>query len=128
MGINHDLIKNVNGLEFYKLLGSGGKTGFSLFPDFSTYAMISVWNNNEDAENFLRTSKLIKSYKRKSNKIRVLVMEPFHSHGLWSGVNPFKIKNPNIDSTALRDQFQKKIYRVKFPKGSNHLLLVSWTP
>ena len=100
MGINHDLIKNVNGLEFYKLLGSGGKTGFSLFPDFSTYAMISVWSNERDAENFLRTSKLIKSYKRKSNKIRVLVMEPFHSHGLWSGVNPFKIKNPNIKKNS----------------------------
>ena len=63
MGVNHDLVKNVDGLQFYKLLGSGGKTGFSLFPDFSTYAMLSVWNNEEDAENFLKTSKLICSYK-----------------------------------------------------------------
>jgi len=31
-------MKSVKGLQFYKFLGTGGGEGFSLTPDFSTYA------------------------------------------------------------------------------------------
>ena len=37
MGTYKKYLKNVKGLKFYRLLGTGGKTGFGLYPDFKTY-------------------------------------------------------------------------------------------
>jgi hypothetical protein len=39
------LIKKTSGLKFYKLLGTGAGAGFSLYPDFSTYSILCVWDN-----------------------------------------------------------------------------------
>ena len=36
---------NSNGLTFIKLLGTGSNGGFSLIPDFSSYVMITSWEN-----------------------------------------------------------------------------------
>ena len=93
MGRNHGLMKNQKGLIFYKFMGSGGKSGFSLQPDFSTYALVSVWENEEKAESFLKNNELIFKYKEKSKTVRLLILKPFQSHGLWSGINPFKVNN-----------------------------------
>ena len=76
-----------------------GKTGFSLFPDFSTYALVSVWDSMDSAENLL-SHELISTYKIKSHEIRVLILDPFHSHGLWSGVNPFKIEKSTANKNS----------------------------
>ena len=43
MGLLHRKIQKTNGLFFLKLLGTGGGNGFSLSPDFSTYAILGVW-------------------------------------------------------------------------------------
>jgi len=93
MGRNHRLMKNQKGLIFYKFMGSGGKSGFSLQPDFSTYALVSVWENEEKAESFLKNNELIFKYKEKSKTVRLLILKPFQSHGFWSGKNPFKVNN-----------------------------------
>ena len=85
MGINNKYMKNAGGLLFHKFMGSGGKTGFSLFPDFSTYALVSVWDSMDSAVKFIKSSELIRTYKLKSHEIRVLILDPFHSHGLWFG-------------------------------------------
>ena len=100
MGINNKYMKNAGGLLFHKFMGSGGKTGFSLFPDFSTYALVSVWDSMDSAEKFIKSSELISTYKIKSHEIRVLILDPFHSHGLWSGVNPFKIEKSTVNKNS----------------------------
>ena len=41
-------MNSVKGLEFYKFLGTGGGDGFSLRPDFSTYAFLGVWEDESD--------------------------------------------------------------------------------
>ena len=38
-------MKSITGLQFYKFLGTGGGQGFSLRPDFSTYAFLGVWDD-----------------------------------------------------------------------------------
>ena len=42
MGTVHVRMKNVLGLQFYKFLGTGGGSGFSLSPDFSAYAFLAL--------------------------------------------------------------------------------------
>ena len=93
MGRNNGFMKNQNGLIFYKFMGSGGRSGFSLRPDFSTYALLSVWENEDQAKSFLERNKLVSLYKKKCKQVRLLILKPFQSHGLWSGINPFKIND-----------------------------------
>lgn len=93
MGRNNRFMKNQNGLIFYKFMGSGGRSGFSLRPDFSTYALLSVWENEDQAKSFLERNKLVSLYKKKCKQVRLLILKPFQSHGLWSGINPFKIND-----------------------------------
>ncbi|MGY8944360.1 MAG: DUF3291 domain-containing protein, partial [Flavobacteriales bacterium] len=84
-------------------MGTGGGNGFSLWPDFGTYALLGVWNSEKEANDFYSKSTMIKKYMKKVNVFRTLKLNPIHSHGLWSGQNPFQLKKkikPNIDPTA----------------------------
>ena len=91
MGIHKKYLRKVKGLKFYRLLGTGGKSGFGLYPDFKTYCFLSVWENNSDAKYFITKNNFFQKYVEKSKKIRVLSLTPFHSVGQWSGINPFSI-------------------------------------
>ena len=44
----HAGLQDCKGLQFYKMLGTGAGAGFSLRPDFSTYAFLSVWDSEDD--------------------------------------------------------------------------------
>ena len=50
---NKSLI-NDNGLKFIKLFGTGSRDGFSLIPDFSSYVIITSWENDHFRKNFSR--------------------------------------------------------------------------
>ena len=89
MGIYKKLLYNVKGLKFYRLLGTGGKTGFGLYPDFKTYCFLSVWENKSDALSFIEKNKFILNYIERAKSIRVLSLVAFQSIGKWSGINPF---------------------------------------
>ena len=89
MGVGFPFLKNVPGLSFFKLLGTGAGQGFSLMPDFSTYALLTVWEDQDFADHFYHNNQLIKSYQEKTSSIRRLSLVNTASHGLWSGQNPF---------------------------------------
>ena len=90
MGIGFAFLQNTPGLSFFKLLGTGAGQGFSLQPDFSTYALLTVWENQEAADHFYQNNSLIKSYQVKAKTIRRLSLANTTSHGFWSGQKPFK--------------------------------------
>ena len=64
MGTYKNILKNVKGLKFYRLLGTGGKTGFGLYPDFKTYCFLSVWDNKSDADYFIEKINFFKIFKK----------------------------------------------------------------
>ncbi len=90
MQFAHKHLKNIEGLTFYKLMGTGGGNGFRVDADFSTYALLTVWENQEQAEKFLHHSKLHELYRAKAKEQYTVFMHPIKSHGKWSGTNPFK--------------------------------------
>ncbi len=92
MGLHREYLKDAKGLKFYRLLGTGGKTGFGLYPDFKTYCFLSVWENKSDADFFIKKNKFLIKYLEKAKSVRVISLTPFQSVGKWSGVNPFSIK------------------------------------
>lgn len=90
MGIAASKLKSVEGLQFYKFLGTGGGNGFSLTPDFSTYAFLGVWDNISQYNSCLNEHPVFLEYIQKASSQRELVLSPVNSHGKWSGTNPFK--------------------------------------
>lgn len=92
-------LNNTPGLNFYKLLGSG-QDGFKPQPDWSVYALLQVWNSQKQAEQFFKTSILIKKYKKHSSSMCHIFMKAIAAHGLWSGKQPFVSRNTNADNNS----------------------------
>jgi len=90
MGRAPSQMKNLEGLSFFKFLGTGGGNGFSLWPDFSTYAFLGVWDSAAVFEQTFQQHPLFQSYFSKASHTRTLVLSPIASHGKWSGQNPFQ--------------------------------------
>lgn len=80
------------GLLFFKFLGTGGGKGFSLRPDFGTYAIVTLWDQDSDYHNFTTSNHYWELYRQKASTQRTISMIPVKSHGLWNGTNPFHQK------------------------------------
>ncbi|MFN3239317.1 MAG: hypothetical protein ACE37D_19990, partial [Pseudomonadales bacterium] len=74
MQFAHAHLKNINGMSFYKLLGTGKGLGFNPFPDWSVYALLQVWEEETHAREFFKTSPLIKRYDQKTDERGTLFM------------------------------------------------------
>ncbi|WKV12680.1 spheroidene monooxygenase [Marivirga harenae] len=85
-------LSKTDGCSFAKLLGTGSGFGFSLWPDFSTYALLMKWESPENAAHFFEHSELFEELENKSNHIETHFLESLGAHGSWYGKNPFHEK------------------------------------
>jgi hypothetical protein len=90
MGIGPFRVGKVAGLQFLKFLGSGAINGFSILPDFSTYAILVVWDNEASAERFFSNHSLFNDYTKHSERVQTHFLHNTMSHGLWNNQNPFE--------------------------------------
>jgi heme-degrading monooxygenase HmoA len=84
-----DLV-DVNGLTFYRLMGSGKGRGFNPLPDWSIYCLLQVWESEEAACEFFAGSALIKQYTDRTEELFTLYMKNISASGTWVGKNPFE--------------------------------------
>ena len=89
-------VKNSN-IIFYKLLGTGAGEGFSLVPDFSTYAVLAVWNYYENAKKFIERSDYSKLISEKAYSRNDFFLKTIQSQGLWNNKNPFNKNTVDLD-------------------------------
>lgn len=89
MQLAYQSLLGVKGLEFCKMLGTGAGNGFSLWPDFSTYALLIVWKSKKEANVFLKTHQLSKQFDSKASSKTTYFLQTIKSHGKWDGGNPF---------------------------------------
>jgi len=96
MGLSPLMYTKVKGLKFYKRMGVGGENGFSIQPDLSTYALVTVFETEHDAQNFYE-GPIMKIYSKNSIEHRSYFMHCIHSQGNWGGTNPMEIcENPDL--------------------------------
>ena len=88
MQFAHAHLRNVEGLQFYKLLGSG-KAGFDPRPDWSVYALLQVWDDETTADKFFENSELLARYKQRSTAQYTLFLKNKIARGKWAGQTPF---------------------------------------
>lgn len=89
MQLGHAHFKNIDGLIFYKLLGSGAENGFSSKPNFGTYVLLCVWDSEIDATTFFKNNKFYKTYLSKSKETFTTFAHAAEAHGKWDGKQPF---------------------------------------
>lgn len=100
----HKYLAKAEGLQFYKLMGSGKNEGFNPFPDWSTYVLLTVWDDEAAAEKFRSESKLMQLYSAKTEEIWTLFLKNIMAKGEWSKQHPFskhKELNPHNPLLAV---------------------------
>lgn len=93
MGRPPIVIDQVDGLSFFKPLGTGSGNGFSIKPDFSTFGFVTVFDSEELAKRFLKTD-TVQEYTKAAKAYSHVLMHTIKSHGQWSKQEPF---TPSID-------------------------------
>lgn len=84
----------VEGLEFFKLMGSGGKNGFSKMLNVNVYALLGVWESVQAAAAYFEKSGHFSEFRSRATEFWIIYMNTCKSHGKWSGRNPFQIIHP----------------------------------
>lgn len=113
MQLGLSALKNVSGLSFYKILGSGAKNGFSAIPNFGTYALLCVWDSESQAEKFFAEDNFFKEYQKRSSEQMTVYMHSAEVHGTWDEKQPFQknaelaMNKPIIVLTRARIRFRK---------------------
>ena len=90
----HAGLQQCRGLQFYKMLGTGAGAGFSLRPDFSTYALLTVWDTEQCKVKAFDKAAVLQAFFDRSAEQRIYSLRPIHTHGNWSGQSPFEVQKP----------------------------------
>jgi heme-degrading monooxygenase HmoA len=89
MAAQRPLLARVPGLRFARLMGTGRGIGFSAVPDFSTWALLTVWEDAESWERFAAESRVMKQYRARGDEVYSILLAPLSAHGRWDGKEPF---------------------------------------
>ncbi len=118
MGFPPLMFSKVKGLQFWRAMGVGGANGFSMMPDFSMYALVTIFENEQDSLNF-HDGSIMKKYTRSSVENRSYFMHCIHTHGNWGGANPLLVCNdPDLTKkiAIITRATIKPLHAVKFWK------------
>jgi heme-degrading monooxygenase HmoA len=120
-------LKKTKGLRFFKLMGSGGKSGFSIQPNFNSYALLGVWESEADAELYFHTSEQFATFKSRAAEHWTVYMLNAKAHGIWSGAQPFQDFQPYqgglmavITRATIKAKYLRKFWSY-VPKVSDNL-------
>jgi|TARA_Y100000590_G_scaffold142903_1_gene163993 heme-degrading monooxygenase HmoA len=130
MGMHKTYFENIDGLIFYKMLGTGSSPGFSMYPDFSTYALLLIWEDKLHADKYFKSNMYYKILKSEAYTYRKILLSSFKSVGLWDGINPFQKSindNKEIDTkvavlTRATINFNKLIHFWKSVKSASNAI------
>lgn len=76
-------------MPFGVMLGTGSGNGFGIMPNWRQYALLTCWQDLQEAESFFSTSALAQSLQDRSEETWSVLMQPVTSKGAWEGKNPF---------------------------------------
>ncbi len=97
MGIARLSTKEIKGLRFVKLLGSGGLTGFGSWPNWTVYSLLCVWESQEAQENFFNKNLFFLGFIKRSIAHQNIFLQSISAHGTWDGQQPFETSKHKSD-------------------------------
>lgn len=93
MGLLPRKIKAIEGLRFFKMMGSGRGQAFSLRPHFGRYCLLAVWDSKAAAETFFSTNSHWLQYRALAAGTVQFQLQPLSAKGSWNGAQPFDHPN-----------------------------------
>lgn len=101
MGLAAENFQQVPGLQFFKMLGSGGGNGFSIWPNLGVYGLLSVWDNEASARQFLADHPAVAAIRQTADEVWTVFMCTFMAHGAWDKVSPFVVNAKREDDAPV---------------------------
>jgi len=77
-------LRNIPGLQFFKVLGSGFGGGFSTKPSLHKQGLFCVFDSEQHAKQFRAQSNLVQSYLNHSREFFAVTLNAFSTRGSWS--------------------------------------------
>ncbi|WP_443947279.1 DUF3291 domain-containing protein [Pedobacter sp. AW1-32] len=89
---------------FWKLMGNGKDAQVDLSPDYKHWTILTTWENEADFRAFEQHSSVMKWFRFFGTEEFTILLKPLSSHGLWSGIQPFKpdeVKKTSTERIAV---------------------------
>ena len=81
-------LRQVPGVKFVKLMGSGAGNGFSWKPDLSVYALLICWQDIAYFQKF-KSLRLYRNFDERSTEKFDCLLKAYQQHGSWEGQKLF---------------------------------------
>lgn len=121
MQLGHERLRGLEGLEMHRLLGVGGGNGYSFWPNFKRYAMLTVWEHPSDWL-MHRNRGLFKEYSERAIAERTFLLGVLRAHGSWHG---FSNLRPIADHESPQ-RTQGPLAMLTRARVNNHFLRSFW--
>jgi len=83
------------GVRFSRTLGTGSGDGFDPWPNFSVYAHLAAWNEEDQAREALENAPVFARHRRRAEECWTLFLAPSRAKGRWGGAQPFALSAEN---------------------------------
>ncbi len=82
-------LRDITGVRFSRMMGSGKGIGFDPRPNFHVYVILLVWDDVEAMHRFF-SGPWFARYTASCDAVFTVVQYPMRSRGAWAGSNPFE--------------------------------------
>lgn len=82
-------LARTEGIQFWKLLGSGSGEGFTPVPNTAVYAILAAWPDGDRARAQVATGRTFRRYRARAREAWTVFLVPVSARGQWSGRAPF---------------------------------------
>jgi quinol monooxygenase YgiN len=90
MAVDRRSLAGLEGLQFWKLLGTGRSDTFALRDaDPSLWGFFGVWDSSEAHARFVDSNRVARAWTKRSDEQWSTVLQPLRWKGRWAGRDPF---------------------------------------